>query len=624
VLLPVALAAFWTIAYQLVLLARWPARSTPWCFLAICVAGFLLLRRLWKTTGGAPGRGYRFHSSQIFVFLLAVGCAVTVLFVRRPNQDDIVYFHRALAQLRALSAPIFVRQTAVDMDAAAFSPVHLATSHEMLMALLGHYLRIDPLYFYQVIGHAVAAFSIPLVLYWCARIFGLDRWPAAIGALLGILFLLLDSLGPASFGNAAFGRMWQGKVIVWILFVPLLLSLTYRFLRRGNRTDLAWLILAPVAGAGLSNTALYYAPAIIGCSCFAFLAVELLEPNRRAQLSSDVFRCLKLGAAVAYPVAILFLLKLNIIHRPTDVRSFGPEYMPWSQCVDYVVGLRPEHIRNIVLMIAVPLFILRGRQGRFLFFYLCAVWLFCLNPLLAHWWMKNIFAACYFRLVYLLQLPLLCALLAAAGYRISRRDSSVGQRLLTSAATLAVIVSFVCSYRTLSILPKYPKVGLGWKSPTEYQLLPANVEFAKAAGKYIKHAKLLAPNWTASCELPLLFPQMKAVAPRLVTHYFANAGNPDEGILRRQAQAFVEENKSANVQTYQGLEPEFRKVIQSGRANAVAVPESQSERVLATLQSINPKWHRVLEAGGLVLMLPGRTTLPPSPSSRFVKPEADS
>jgi len=53
------------------------------------------------------------------------------------------------------------------------------------------------------------------------------------------------------------------------------------------------------------------------------------------------------------------------------------------------------------------------------------------------------------------------------------------------------------------------------------------------------------------------------------------------------------------------LEAKFRQVIESGRANAVAVPESESQRVLATLKSINPGWHRVLEAGGLVLILPG-------------------
>jgi hypothetical protein len=45
-------------------------------------------------------------------------------------------------------------------------------------------------------------------------------------------------------------------------------------------------------------------------------------------------------------------------------------------------------------------------------------------------------------------------------------------------------------------------------------------------------------------------------------------------------------------------------VIETGRANAIAAPAAESQRVLATLKSINPGWHRVLEAGGLVLMLP--------------------
>jgi hypothetical protein len=152
-LLPLALAAFWTLAYQLVLVARWPAQTTVWCFFATALGGLFLLARLWEKTDAMPGHGYRFHPSQILLVTMGMACAVTILFVRRPNQDDIVYFHRALAQLSALDKPIFLRQTSVDMDAAAFSPVHLATSHEVLMALLGHYLRIDPLYSYQVIGH---------------------------------------------------------------------------------------------------------------------------------------------------------------------------------------------------------------------------------------------------------------------------------------------------------------------------------------------------------------------------------------------------------------------------------------------------------------------------------------
>jgi hypothetical protein len=607
-LIPVALSAFWTLSYQLVLVVRWPAVTMVWCFFVIAFVGSFLLSRLWKKTNGTPGCGYRFHPSQILLLALGAGCAITVLFVRRPNQDDIVYFHRALAQLSALHKPVYLHQTAVDMKAAAFSPVHLATSHEMLMALLGHYLRIDPLYFYQVIGHAFAAFSIPFVFYWCVRRFGLNRCSAAVGALLAVASLLVDGTGAAGFGNTAFGRMWQGKAIVWILFLPIALCLSYRYLRRTNYSDLVWLTLLGIAGVGLSNTALYLLPAVVGCSGLSFLCIELLDQKGRENLRKQFRRQLLLVIPLAYPIGILALLKLNVIPKPINIHAFGPEFISWRQPLDNVLGSFPDYIRDIVIMVAVPLLIVRGKNGLFLFFYICAVWLLCLNPLLAHLWMNNILAASYFRLVYLLQLPLLCATLAAAVPRLAEWPGhSLKDRMVAEIAVLAIILSFFYSYRTLSILPRNPKAGIGWKSPSEYQLLKTNTDFAQAAGKYIAYSKLLAPDWTASCELPLLFPKMKAVAPRLVTHYFANAGNPKEGLLRRQAQAFVEEQKNNDPKRMEWLAARFRLLIESGRANAVAAPESESVRVLGTLQSFDPSWHRVLQAGGLVLMLPNDT-----------------
>jgi len=622
-LLPIAVIAFWTLAYDLVLVARWPAHTITWCFLAFAIAGGIALKRLWTKTSAIPGKSYRFHPSHLLLFALGLGYAITALFVRRPNQDDVVYFHRALSQLLDLHQPIFLRQTSVDMDAAAFSPVHLATSYEMFMAFLGHWVGLDPLYLYQVVGHVIAAFALPFVFYWCARRIQLDRWPAAIGAALGVGFLLLadrspfgallgaakslqsaDSAGWVGFATVA-GYMWQGKAIVLILFLPIGLALSYRFLGSGNTSDLVWLTLLGIAGVGLSNPALYLIPAVIGCSCVAFFMLQLFEHEASENLWKQVRRSVLLAIPLMYPVAILAALKVDIIPKPIDIQFLGPRYMPWSEAVGYAVGGSVEHLRNIVLMIAVPLVVVRGKNGLFLFFYLCSVWLFCLNPLLAPAWMENILAATYFRLVYLLQLPLLCALLGAVVPRLAQPASFLRYRLVTVAAVLAILVSFLFTWHGISILPKNENLGIGWKSPREYQLLPANVEFAKTAGKYIAHAKLLVPIWTAGCELPLLFPEMKVVAPRLVTHYFANAGNVEEGNLRNQAATFIVGEPLDSPDRVKALETNFRKVIETGRANAVAVPESESQRVLATLKSIDPGWRRVLEAGGLVLMLPG-------------------
>ena len=206
--------------------------------------------------------------------------------------------------------------------------------------------------------------------------------------------------------------------------------------------------------------------------------------------------------------------------------------------MDYAVGGRADYLRDVVLMIAVPLLVVRARTGFFLFFYLCAVWLFCLNPLLARMWMANILAPTYFRLVYLLQLPLLCTLIATAGSQLAQKGRVMNARAQTVLALSAIVVAFVGSYHGLSVLPRDAKLGVGWKSPREYQLLPANLDFAKAAGPYIAHAKLLAPTWTAGCELPLLFPEMKVVAPRLVYALFRQRRQPRRRQLRNQAAGF--------------------------------------------------------------------------------------
>src|SRR5207237_10167999 len=120
--------SLWSRAYHVVILCNWTPQPFTLCFFAIAIPSSFLLRALWKKTNMTPGKYYRFHFSQILLVILGIVYATTVLFLRRPNQDDVVYFHRALTQLLDLNQPIYLRQTSVDMDAAAFSPVHLSTS----------------------------------------------------------------------------------------------------------------------------------------------------------------------------------------------------------------------------------------------------------------------------------------------------------------------------------------------------------------------------------------------------------------------------------------------------------------------------------------------------------------
>src|SRR5256885_1270207 len=244
----------------------------------------------------------------------------------------------------------------------------------------------------------------------------------------------------------------------WLFWVTIFESILYTF----TRWWATWLprfrsrlfFIGALGGsdwiAGPQRSGHYLIPAVIGCSWVAFFALKLIQRKKRPELWTQIHRGLLLIIPMIYPIGILALLAINIIPRPIDTRAFGPEYIPWREAADFVMGGPAEHWRDAILMITVPLLIVRGKNGFFLFLYLCAVWLLCLNPLLAHLWMKNILASCYFRLVYLLQIPLLCAMLAAAGSRLAQPGSFVKARLATLLPLFAVLVSFLYGYRGLS------------------------------------------------------------------------------------------------------------------------------------------------------------------------------
>ena len=98
--LPVILAAFWTIADQLVLVARWPG-SIVWFFFAFAASALVFTIPLWRRTNILPRWIYRFHPSHLLLLLVAVGCATAPLFMLRPNQIDLTQLTQ-LAQARLL------------------------------------------------------------------------------------------------------------------------------------------------------------------------------------------------------------------------------------------------------------------------------------------------------------------------------------------------------------------------------------------------------------------------------------------------------------------------------------------------------------------------------------------
>jgi hypothetical protein len=160
---------------------------------------------------------------------------------------------------------------------------------------------------------------------------------AAVAA--ATLFLFLDGSKHASFGNFSFARLWQGKVVLVAVFVPLLWTYAVRWGRDGSKRDLAMLAAANVAAAGLSSTGLFVAP----------LATALVSASIALRVRS-VPRLAAAAAAAAYPAA------LAVLNRAADARleatpSNAAGVAPWSRWA-FVFGRPALALTAVALTLA--------------------------------------------------------------------------------------------------------------------------------------------------------------------------------------------------------------------------------------------------------------------------------
>ena len=248
--------------------AWWPLISALWLIAAFSGTVWAALR--YRLAGSDSVEHNNGSGQTGAVVALAWGLALAVLsmFTFLSNPDDVYYVN--LSQWVADRGTFPLRDTIFSNLAFPMSSWPPMASYDALVGTLARlggvkaasiaYLGVPP----------VATFLSVLALW---RL--LQTWrvrATAVALSLALVFLLFDG-GPgyAAPGNLFLTRLWQGKVILLCLLVPLLLVYALRYVEQPTKTRAGWLLAGGAAAVGLSTTAIFLVPLIALCGAAPLL-----------------------------------------------------------------------------------------------------------------------------------------------------------------------------------------------------------------------------------------------------------------------------------------------------------------------------------------------------------------
>ncbi|MDX6375673.1 MAG: hypothetical protein QOD98_4661, partial [Nocardioidaceae bacterium] len=276
-------------ATAMALRGPWVLVWVPWLVAGLTgsFAAVSCLRGLPSLSAGAPAPPSRGGAG--FVLVAATGCAAFSLVAMRPNPDDLFYVN--VSQWVAEHGTFPVRDTLFSDLRYPMANWPPTASYDALTGAVAHLLGTPAGTITYLVVPPLASFLAVLALWRLLRAWRTPLVSVAMAAAL--LFLLFD--GTSSYGspgNLFVTRLWQGKVILLCVLVPVLLVHALRFVERPSRARAGWLFGCGVAAVALSTTAIFLVPIL----AVAATAPLLVRSPRTAVAG--------FAALSAYPVGV--------------------------------------------------------------------------------------------------------------------------------------------------------------------------------------------------------------------------------------------------------------------------------------------------------------------------------
>jgi hypothetical protein len=402
--------AIWTILTQGALLFGFSFLTLSKLFsLVIIFLSFIILLVKRKRSHNRPPLVPDYTTIIMLLLLVIIGASLA-LFSNRPNADDVNYTSNAVYYLKHINEPLeTVLHNHALTNFSFHQPLLLCWTLEFFWAYLSLIFNQNFLDIYYILVPLGGGALIPLVWYLLLSKFSGDSLYTVytvLGVTMICAFLSVDGGAHRSFGNFAFVRIWQGKVILMSILIPLLTAYSLDFFRKKDLYSWSRLILASTAAVGFSSSALFLVP-FLGILLSAGYFISYADKKKLKLLAVYYSGFLYLGL-----ISLYLFLKV----KPSSMDYLGFEGWPTTdfggQHQLVFGGWFSYSSIFFYLSLLLSLILLGSSLKKFLLGWLVFAFIFFLNPIMmpviAKYFTTN---NAYWRLFYLLPFPMLLGVL---------------------------------------------------------------------------------------------------------------------------------------------------------------------------------------------------------------------
>jgi hypothetical protein len=256
----VAALAVWTVLYHLALVTSvdGPVLWYAWALVSAAVATGLVLRA--RSRGTTPRRA---PDDLVAVVVAAAAAALSSVLVR-PDLDDAAYMVRTtwIADRGLVDVGDVIFSDGRWPGLPAQTPY--VASFEALAGMTSHVTGVAAGTLVYGLYVPLASFAAVWALWSLLRAWRV-RWPV-LALVLALVFVCWNGPINASWGNLHVGRIWQGKVSLLAVLVPLAFAWVAAAVaapRRGRTSHLLRVAALGVAAVGLSPAGVFVLPGVL-------------------------------------------------------------------------------------------------------------------------------------------------------------------------------------------------------------------------------------------------------------------------------------------------------------------------------------------------------------------------